>query len=695
MIRDKIFYLINNESDMTKYLLNKNSKNYNTKRNYILTNNIDWNKINKNFYNSIESFEGIFDGNNFKIKNIKINSNYQDKYVGFFDLINNSTIKNLKLHFNTKIKGDTKVGAFAGIIINSKLLNIQVNGHVNIETVSGETLGFLCGEMKESHVDNFNIDLENSSIRGLSNIGAFIAKLSKSEIKNSKISGSISIIGLSNDSSDSYYNKYIETVDEFFKIYTNNNQIVLNDVRILKDAGYDYEKLINNSLQNMVKLGIDPKRVLEYGKFIKKERLDKYYSKELKEQYKSSKISGFISNSIDNSVINSKVCIIGSITGYEYVSGFVSNDSSSLFKNCYMEIIGCLKGINYTSLFCSNTDKKSIFDNIRINKKTKINDVLVDINKISLYEKIANTNYILNFKEGVYPESYKKILFLDKELIKRDTVIYQIFDFILTSKQLESLKLANVLLRTENTVLLSLKELFEKKWDNLNEIEKNNFKNIGFNKVSFDNIDFPDIKFNDFTKKQRIYALKVGFNQIIWDNNYVQKVMTLDNNYDFSKFYGSKINLRHILDFSIDIGNLTIKIPNYIKDIILIEMKEYLINYFKTHLINNNSLNNNNLKIYYKDENNLDFVVILNHIENYKEKDGINFIDKYYTNDSIINEDALEENNEEVSSRKKIFLSFYQSLLLKNKKSKQKEKKKIGNSRKNSSTNGLNNSSSF
>ena len=47
---------------------------------------VNWNKINKNFYNSIESFEGIFDGNNFKIKNIKINSNYQDKYIGFFDL---------------------------------------------------------------------------------------------------------------------------------------------------------------------------------------------------------------------------------------------------------------------------------------------------------------------------------------------------------------------------------------------------------------------------------------------------------------------------------------------------------------------------------------------------------------------------------------------------------------------------------
>ena len=55
-----------------------------------------------------------------------------------------------------------------------------------------------------------------------------------------------------------------------FEVYTNNNQIVLDDLKILKDAGYDYEKLTNNSLQNLVKLGIDAKRVLEYGKFKKK-----------------------------------------------------------------------------------------------------------------------------------------------------------------------------------------------------------------------------------------------------------------------------------------------------------------------------------------------------------------------------------------------------------------------------------------
>ena len=695
IIKDKIYYLITNEYDITKYLLNKNSKNYNTKRNYILTNNLDWNKINNKFHNPIESFVGILDGNNCKIKNIKVNSDYQDNNIGLFNIINNSTIRNLKLHFNTKIKGKSKIGAFAGIITNSKLFNIQVNGNINIETLNGETLGFLCGEMKNSYVNNFNIHLENSSIRGLSNIGALIANLINSEIKNSKISGCISITGLSSYSNDSYFNKYIENIDEFFKVYTDNNQIVLDDVAILKDAGYNYEKLMNNSLQNLVKLGIDAKRVLEYGKFIKMERQTKYYSKELKEQYKASKISGFISNSINNIIINSKVCLIGSIIGYEYISGFVSVDSSSLFKNCNMEIIGCLNGINYTSLFCSNTlDRKSIFNNIRIAKKTKINGILVDINNISLYEKIANTDYILTFKEGVYPESYKKILLLDKELIKRETIIYQIFDYILTSKQLESLKLANVLIRTENLVLLSLKELFEKKWDNLNETEKNNFKNIGFNNVSFDNIDFPNIKFNDLTKKQRVYALKVGFNQIIWDDKYVQKVMTFSNDYDFSKFYGLKINLRHILHFSIDLGNLTIKIPDYIKNIILIEMKEYLIYYFKTHLIKSNSLNNHNLKIYYKDENNLDFVIIFNPIENYKEKDGINFIDEYYIKDNCINFVQFEESNEETSSKKK-FLSFYQSLLLKNKKSKPRDKKIIGNSRKSSSINCLNNCSSF
>ena len=420
IIKNEIFYLISNETDLIKYLLDKNNKNYNTNRNYILTSNLDWNKINKKFHNPIESFVGIFDGNNFKIKNIKIDSNYQDNNVGLFDLINNSTIKNLKLHFNTKIKGNNKVGAFAGIITNSKLFNIEINGSVSIETLNGKNLGFLCGEMEESQVNNFNIHLENSSIKGLNSISGFISNLIKSEIKNSKISGSISIIGLSNNNSDSYYNKYIETIDEFFEVYTDNNQIVLDDVTILKDADYNYEKLINNSLQNLVNLGIDAKRVIEYGKFIKKEKENKHYTEELKEEFKTNKISGFISNSIDNKIINCRVCFIGSITGHEYVSGFVSIDNSSLFKNCNMEIIGCLSGLNYISLFCSNTiNKKSIFNNIRINKQTKINDILVDINNIKNFEKIANTDYMLTFKEGVYPESYKKILFLEKDLIKK------------------------------------------------------------------------------------------------------------------------------------------------------------------------------------------------------------------------------------------------------------------------------------
>ena len=122
--------------------------------------------------------------------------------------------------------------------------------------------------------------------------------------------------------------------------------------------------------------------------------------------------------------------------------------------------------------------------------------------------------------------------------------------------------------------------------------------------------------------------------------------MTFNKNNDFSKFLGLEINFRHILNFSIDIDNLLIKIPNYIKNIILIEMKEYLIDNFKTHLIKNKRLNNNNLKLYYTDENNLD--LLTKYIENNKEKDGINFIDDYYIEEHIISDKNTyhKENNE-------------------------------------------------
>ena len=147
-IKDEIFYLIKNEIDMTNYLLNKNSKNYSTKRNYLLTNDIDWNKIEKIYQNPINDFTGKFYGNNFKIENIKINSEYENSYIGFFSFLNNSIIDNLNLHFNTTIKGNNFIGALAGIIIGS-ILGVAALGGFYFYCIKGSESGSDGGARRE------------------------------------------------------------------------------------------------------------------------------------------------------------------------------------------------------------------------------------------------------------------------------------------------------------------------------------------------------------------------------------------------------------------------------------------------------------------------------------------------------------------------------------------------------------------
>lgn len=652
IIEDKLFYLINNESDIIKYLLDKNSKDYNINSNYILTNDLYWNRIDKKYYKPIDKFSGIFDGNGFKIHNLKIISNDQDSNVGFFKILDKSTVKNLKIHIHSKIKGKNFIGILAGLISESKIENIEISGYANIDTNNGSNLGFLTGEMNFSTVNQVYICLKNSTIRGLNNIGGFIGTLIKTQIKNSKLCGYISIIGLScyNIDGDSFYDKFIETIDELFEVYIlelYTDLKIINHINILKENGYDYEKLLNEPIQNLLDLGIEPKYALKYSEMVCKEKTKRHSTKNLKKEFSSSFTSGFIGYSMNNSILNCDVNFIGSIIGHYYVSGFVSIDTSSEFKNCCMEINGGLSSFKYINLFCSETtDLKnlSLFNNIKINRKTKINDVLVDINNIKLFQKIANTKYLLTFKDNVYPKSFEKVLMLDNELIKKDSILYLIFDYLLTQKQLDSLKVKNIFLKTENSVLLSLKKIFEKKWNYLSEFELNNFKCLGFNELSFNCLEFPNFKFNELTQKQRFSALKLGFNQIIWDNKYVQKVMSFNNNYDFSRFYGLEMNLRHILTFSIDIKNLTIKIPNYVKNIILKEMKKYLIEYFGIHMENNKNLNNNNLKIYFSDETNLDFVIIINHIEDKNEIDDSDKIiyEEYHHEEIKVEEEEIE-----------------------------------------------------
>lgn len=109
-------YQIKNASDLIELSVSINEKGQSYKDCFFqLTDNIDlssvanWIPIGNKYQNA---FQGIFDGNGFRIDNIKIETN--NDCAGLFGYINNSLIKNLII--SGDIKGKSRVG---GIVANS------------------------------------------------------------------------------------------------------------------------------------------------------------------------------------------------------------------------------------------------------------------------------------------------------------------------------------------------------------------------------------------------------------------------------------------------------------------------------------------------------------------------------------------------------------------------------------------------
>lgn len=107
-------------------------------------------------------FEGIFDGNNHTIKNLKVTEfvgggvhNNSASGVGLFGHILNSEIKNLKIE-NAKIKGNHYTGAVLGFGFGSIVENCHVKDvnivceYVNIDE-SGDKAGAVVGHLQNSY----------------------------------------------------------------------------------------------------------------------------------------------------------------------------------------------------------------------------------------------------------------------------------------------------------------------------------------------------------------------------------------------------------------------------------------------------------------------------------------------------------------------------------------------------------------
>ena len=84
---------------------------------------------------AVGAFQGSFDGTGHIISGLRINEN--NKYVGMFSLVNNSTIKNLTLD-SCIVTGTSYVGALVGFAERTNVENCNVNATVNgIDEVGG------------------------------------------------------------------------------------------------------------------------------------------------------------------------------------------------------------------------------------------------------------------------------------------------------------------------------------------------------------------------------------------------------------------------------------------------------------------------------------------------------------------------------------------------------------------------------
>lgn len=84
--------------------------------------------------NASTAFQGTFDGDNFSVNDLFINTPASSN-VGLFGMTTNGEIKNLIVN-NVSVKGDLNVGAVAGTPYTSKYTNITVKGLIQIDGMS-------------------------------------------------------------------------------------------------------------------------------------------------------------------------------------------------------------------------------------------------------------------------------------------------------------------------------------------------------------------------------------------------------------------------------------------------------------------------------------------------------------------------------------------------------------------------------
>ena len=140
--------------------------------------------------NNLNSFSGIFNGNNYTISNLMI-KRPGSAYIGLFAMINNSArIESVNLN-KVDIVGRKLVGALVGKNIGGTIRNIQLDGNSSTTSIvvgMESQVGGLVGMNAEGSVID-NVDLDRVSIKGGNQVGGLVGMSKKSTIRNINVRG--------------------------------------------------------------------------------------------------------------------------------------------------------------------------------------------------------------------------------------------------------------------------------------------------------------------------------------------------------------------------------------------------------------------------------------------------------------------------------------------------------------------------
>jgi len=155
-------------------------------------------------FDGIAYFNGIMDGQGYKIKNLNIDKP-NERYVGLICVLGGGMIKNLTIE-NGSIKGENHVGAFVGSVNdNSTVIITHVTNGANVGSIvesvnQHNNAGGIIGSTYGDKVTILNVG-NSGEITGGGDVGGIVGlSLSDITIKNAVNSGNIT---LSDDSDDS------------------------------------------------------------------------------------------------------------------------------------------------------------------------------------------------------------------------------------------------------------------------------------------------------------------------------------------------------------------------------------------------------------------------------------------------------------------------------------------------------------